>query len=574
MKNFSLTFILTFFSFILFAQDGHFSQNELNSSMRNPATIGIMNFDQKLTASYRSQWSDIPDAFRNITLSYEQKVSKFSWGMNIFHNDAGKASLKTSQVMMNFSYRKKLSNKGEMLSFGVSAGMIQQRFNADLFQFDNQYVEGSGFDTSLGSKETFAKTNQILPSATVGVLLIKNFNKIQGSAGLSFAHLNEPTSQFFESIEENYPMRASYFAKAQLTIKKGLDAEIHFAGNKQSVANEKIIGAKLKYQLNKNNIITGGVSARLGDAWIMEGGIIFPNNTVTISYDLNNSKLNTATNSKGAWELSVSHFFNKKNKVKVSNAKFEYLNTSPRKKLSDEKDSDGDGIVDRMDECPTIYGVPCFNGCIDTDNDGIWDSKDACPHLYGEKSNKGCPSNGKDSDSDGLMDAVDKCPFLKGTAEMGGCPDSDKDGISDLKDYCPFLKGNPENNGCPKMNKVQHQQFLKKKSVNAIVEFDTDKSDIKIYYNSQLDEVAAFLVEDANANVFLTGHTDNEGDQVYNYRLGERRANSVMEYLLRRGVNYNQIQMISYGESKPKQMNRSNYEKAKNRRVEVNVILP
>ena len=119
MKNFNLTFILTFFSFILFAQDGHFSQNELNSSMRNPATIGIMNFDQKLTASYRSQWSDIPDAFRNITLSYEQKVSKFSWGMNIFHNDAGKASLKTSQVMMNFSYRKKLSNKGEMLSFGV-----------------------------------------------------------------------------------------------------------------------------------------------------------------------------------------------------------------------------------------------------------------------------------------------------------------------------------------------------------------------------------------------------------------------------------------------------------------------
>ena len=571
MRNLILIYIFSCFCFSLQAQDGHFSQNELNASMRNPATLGIMDFDQKLTASYRTQWSSIPDAYRNIVLSYEKKISKFSWGVNLLHNDAGKASLKTSQMMMNVSYQKRLSRKGEMLSIGVSGGMIQQRFDPTLFQFDNQYVEGSGFDNSLSNNETFTKTNQLLPSATVGIYASKYFNKIKGSAGLSFAHLNEPISQFYESMEETYPMRTSIFAKAQLPIKEGVEADFHFAWNKQSVANEKIIGAKIKYQLNNNNMITGGIANRLQDAWIMEAGIIFPNNTVTLSYDMNNSTLNPATNSKGAWELTVSHFFNKKQKAKSTNANFEYLNVSPKKEHKGDLDTDGDGILDKIDECPLVFGLARFNGCVDTDQDGIWDSVDACPHLYGEKKNQGCPSNVKDSDSDGLMDDVDNCPFLQGTAAMGGCPDSDKDGISDLKDYCPFLKGAIDNHGCPKMDKETHKVFLEKESVNAVVEFDTDKSDIKLYYYAQLNEVVTLLLQNKEATAFISGHTDDEGNQVYNFRLGEKRANNVMEYLLKRGVSFNQISMISYGESKPVQLNRSEFEKAKNRRVEVEV---
>lgn len=573
MKHTVLIFIFSCFCFVNQAQDGHFSQNELNASMRNPGTLGIMSFDQKLTASYRSQWSNIPDHYRNIILSYEQKISKFSWGTNIFHNDAGKASLKTTQLLLNVAYQKKLSGRGDLLSIGASGGVIQQRFNAELFQFDNQYEEGNGFDNNLSNNENFSKTNQILPSATVGVFVRKHFNNIKGSFGLSFAHLNEPISLFYDSNEDNYPMRKSFFAKAQLPIKMGLDADIHFLWNNQSVANEKIVGAKLKYQLNQNNIISAGIANRLQDAWIMEVGIIFPNNSFTISYDMNNSNLNTVTNSKGAWELTASYLFNKNEKVKPSNANFEYLNVSPTKNQSDNKDSDGDGILDKIDDCPYVFGLAKFNGCVDTDGDGIWDSIDECPHLFGEKNNDGCPTNSKDSDSDGLMDNIDKCPFLKGSAEMGGCPDSDKDGISDLKDYCPFLKGSTENNGCPKMNQAEHQQFLEKKSINALVEFDSDKADIKMFFHQQLDEVVTFLLQNKEAKAFISGHTDDEGDQAYNYQLGERRANNVMDYFLRRGVNFTQISRISYGETKPVQLNRSEYEKAKNRRVEVQVYL-
>ncbi len=546
MKCSILINIFWCFALIGQAQDAHFSQSELNKTVRNPATVGNIKSDHKLTASYRSQWSTIPSAYRNILLAYEQRGTKFSWGTQILHNDAGKVSLKTTQVMLNFSYKKNLSNRGEFLSIGASGGAIQQKFDPTLFSFDNQYSMVNGFDPSLENKESFLKTTQFLPSATIGIFASKYFNKVKGSGGLSFAHLNEPNSQFYESLDEKYAMRTSLFANAQLPIKDGLDVDVHASWNKQSVASEKIIGAKLNYQLNQNNTLMAGLSNRIEDAWIMEAGIRFPEGSLTISYDMNNSNLNSATNTNGGWELSCSYLINKKKKGKVLNTNFEHLNEKPLQKS---------------------FG----NDVMDSDKDGIRDGIDACPNLYGDKINNGCPTNTKDSDYDGLLDNVDNCPFLKGTAEMGGCPDSDKDGISDLKDFCPFLKGEKTNNGCPVMNKVDHQNFLENKSINLIVEFDTDKSDIKEYFKEELDAAVSFLRENKAAKAFISGHTDDEGDKVYNFKLGERRANNVMEYFLNRGVSLSQLSIISFGESKPLKGNRTNYEKSKNRRVEVQI---
>ncbi len=541
--------LITFFSCLVYlslGQDAHFSQSELNASARNPAMMGIMSSDHKLTASYRSQWASIPSAYRNILLAYEKKGNKFSWGTQLLQNDAGKVSLKTTQLMINLAYRKKLSARGEFLSIGASGGVIQQKFDPSLFSFDNQYIAETGFDPGAANKETFLNTTQFLPSATVGIMVSKYFNKIKGSGGLSFAHLNEPSSQFYETLHEKYSMRTSLFANAQLPIKEQLKAEIHLSWNKQSVATEKIIGAKLKYHLNAENKLTGGIANRLQDAWIIEGGITFSASALTISYDMNNSPLNVATNSQGGWEVTFSYLFNKNKKTNAINANFERLNEKPYKDLVTSK-------------------IP------DSDLDGIPDKIDACPNLYGEKENSGCPVNTKDSDFDGLLDHVDSCPFLKGSAAMGGCPDSDKDGISDLKDYCPFLKGEASNNGCPVMSKTDHQQFLKTNAIKVVVEFATDKSDIKVIYYQDLNDVVDFLLENQTAKAFITGHTDDEGDQAYNFKLGERRATNVMEFFLSRGVSFQQLSIVSYGETKPTRQNRSAYEKAKNRRVEVQV---
>ena len=61
----------------------------------------------------------------------------------------------------------------------------------------------------------------------------------------------------------------------------------------------------------------------------------------------------------------------------------------------------------------------------DTDGDGIPDDRDRCPTEAGPRDNDGCPD--KDTDGDGVLDRNDKCPDKAGPAEREGCPDEDKD---------------------------------------------------------------------------------------------------------------------------------------------------
>jgi len=580
MKKIFSTIILSCILFGINAQDLHFSQWDLNAAMRNPATMGQMEAGNKLTASYRTQWSNIPNSFRNMNLAYENRFDKMTWGFALSQNDAGENSLRTTNLLLSLGYQKKLSERDEILAIGASGGFIQQRFASTSLQFDNQYTLGEGFDFSMANRENFSKTNHMMPSVSAGVFLSKYFGRVKGSAGLSFAHLNQPSTEFFEGRKEIYPMRTSLFANAKMFFRKDISGEIQYTLNKQSVAREEIIGARVNYELSNKKWLVLGLGNRINDAWIMEAGVKFPFSTFTVSYDFNHSRLMPATNSNGALELAATFSFGKKEKYKQQPVAhpFDGEKEKPEEKIVlDGKptvgDSDGDGILDNEDECPQIPGLIQFNGCNDRDQDGVWDSRDECPNLFGEKSNRGCPIRSIDSDRDGVVDQKDKCPFLKGTIEMEGCPDTDNDGVSDMEDRCPFLKGEQSNFGCPKMNKEEHQEFVKTKSAAVIVEFNSDKSIIQNKYFADLDRVALLLVENPNSEVFISGHTDDEGDSQYNYQLGKKRSEILKRYLMNLGVRSQQIVTISYGEMKPRNSNSSAFEKAKNRRAEVKVYL-
>ncbi len=108
-------------------------------------------------------------------------------------------------------------------------------------------------------------------------------------------------------------------------------------------------------------------------------------------------------------------------------------------------DRDGDGIADNNDDCPDNAGLRRFSGCPDTDNDNIVDKEDNCPTVAGIPAMNGCP----DADRDGITDDKDGCPNEPGTSELKGCPDSDNDGIGDKDDKCPNKPGSKKFNGCP-----------------------------------------------------------------------------------------------------------------------------
>ncbi|GAA3518628.1 OmpA family protein [Aquimarina addita] len=258
------------------------------------------------------------------------------------------------------------------------------------------------------------------------------------------------------------------------------------------------------------------------------------------------------------------------------------------------KDTDGDGVYDKDDECPEVPGLAEFNGCPDTDGDGITDAKDDCPDVAGTAEFNGCP----DTDGDGIADPKDECPTVAGLANLNGCPDADGDGITDAKDDCPNEAGPAANNGCPYQDKdgdgvldkddncpdvagtvanngcpeVTEEVQKKLNEYAAQVLFDSGKSSIKAQSDKVLSDIIAILNEYPSAKFTVEGHTDSAGSEASNQKLSDARANSVKTYLTGKGVDQFRLSAIGYGESRPIASNKTRDGRAQNRRVEINLV--
>lgn len=97
--------------------------------------------------------------------------------------------------------------------------------------------------------------------------------------------------------------------------------------------------------------------------------------------------------------------------------------------------------------------------------------------------------------------------------------------------------------------------------------FDFDRDTIRPEFESVLNQHAAYLKAHPSAHVTLQGHTDPTGTREYNLGLGERRANSIRQYLAVQGVDGSQVDVVSYGEERPAAAGHSPDAYAQDRRV-------
>jgi OmpA-OmpF porin, OOP family len=104
------------------------------------------------------------------------------------------------------------------------------------------------------------------------------------------------------------------------------------------------------------------------------------------------------------------------------------------------------------------------------------------------------------------------------------------------------------------------------------VNFETNSSVLTGDSKPILDKVAAGLREHPRLRVELQGYTDSTGSARYNLGLSERRANSVRDYLVSRGVSSSQLSARGYGETNPIASNATAQGRAENRRVVMHVI--
>ena len=218
------------------------------------------------------------------------------------------------------------------------------------------------------------------------------------------------------------------------------------------------------------------------------------------------------------------------------------------------KDSDGDGVPDYMDNCPnTPVGV----------------AVDAT----------GCPL---DSDGDGVPDYLDKCPNTPAGVQVDatGCPlDSDGDGVPDYLDKCPNTPAGVQvdSTGCP-IKKAQDTVVVTQPAeIESLVlsgdaNFEFNKSKLLPNAYAVLDSLVGTMKAHPEYKWEVGGYTDGIGSASYNKKLSQRRAQSVVDYLVSQGVSRNDLKIVGYGKDDPIATNSTDEGRAMNRRVEIKLL--
>lgn len=102
--------------------------------------------------------------------------------------------------------------------------------------------------------------------------------------------------------------------------------------------------------------------------------------------------------------------------------------------------------------------------------------------------------------------------------------------------------------------------------------FETDSYELLPESTVELDRVVETLSQNPTIKVEIGGHTDNQGAPDYNQKLSERRAKSVVDYLLSKSVSPERVSWKGYGESQPVAPNSSPEGRAMNRRTELKIL--
>ncbi|NDA64431.1 MAG: OmpA family protein, partial [Chitinophagia bacterium] len=163
-------------------------------------------------------------------------------------------------------------------------------------------------------------------------------------------------------------------------------------------------------------------------------------------------------------------------------------------------------------------------------------------------------------------DEEDKCPTVPGLARYQGCPipDTDGDGVNDEEDKCPTIKGIAANSGCPDI-----KDSLKVSARSIYFLTGSDK-----FANPKLaPEKLKYVLEALNKypvlKIDIEGHTDITGSAKLNKALSQKRANTIMNFLISKGIAKDRLTATGYGSEKPVASNKTAKGRQENRRVEL-----
>ncbi len=308
-----------------FSQDIHFSQFDASPLTLNPALTGMMDLNFRVSNNYKNQWSSVAAPYSTLAFAYDMNVlknrGKNTWlgvGLSAFNDKAGKSQLSNTQVNLSLAATQ-IINDHNTLSAGIQGGYAQKSINLSKLTWDNQF-NGNNFDPSLSSRElNYSDKKNYFDVSAGGLWNFQNSEALNFSTGLAVFHANKPDKSFNNNKKESLHPKLVIHQKTEIKLRHNDNFPDRYIVPKilfmnQGAQRELFLGAffKIKMQTasrytNWRNEVTMDLGAfyRKGDAIIAATSFDYGNIRMGISYDVNISKLKTASTYNGGIEFSL-----------------------------------------------------------------------------------------------------------------------------------------------------------------------------------------------------------------------------------------------------------------------------
>ena len=314
------------------SQDIHFSQFFETPLLRNPALAGLFTGDLRLQSVYKTQWKTVSTAYQTVSLNGEYKLAVgktedfVTIGGQIVYDRAGAAALTATQILPAFNYHKSLSeNRNSYLSVGFMAGIVQRSVDRSKITTNSQF-NGTSYNGGLSDGESFAKSAYHYFDGTVGMSFNTQLSENKDDnmyLGVAYHHFNTaPNISFYSNSTLEMVAKWVYSGGVKISTADNSYITLEADHSKQGVYTENIASIIYSHKLDDSDapkyLIHGGMVVRWKDAVIPVIKMETKPLSISLSYDINISKLAASTTGRGGFELGISYqkYINRDNSSK------------------------------------------------------------------------------------------------------------------------------------------------------------------------------------------------------------------------------------------------------------------
>jgi type IX secretion system PorP/SprF family membrane protein len=330
LKHMKKTIAVIFCASLCFqgiGQDVHFSQTTVAPININPAMTGLFAGNQRASLVYKDQWKSFGSGFTTYGFSFDSEINKKKWqsgylgvGLHAFSDVAGENKLGTTKVLLSLSSILHLDDNNE-LSVGLQGGFAQNSINPGSMEWGDQYAAGV-YNPLIQSQDQLDYTPFFYADFNAGIgwsyergeSQIRSYDIRRMEGGIAYHHVNRPSLNFAGQTEKMYSKLIVHF-NGLIGMDNTNGAILpSFMVALQGPSKEIVMGAMFRIRMDEAAKITGfiteqaiafGAHYRWKDSFIP--AIWYEANKLTfgLSYDVNTSPLNVASNLRGGFEVFV-----------------------------------------------------------------------------------------------------------------------------------------------------------------------------------------------------------------------------------------------------------------------------